>query len=324
MGLSDKSDSDISVATFSVVRWGAVALGVLFALALAYGELTGAPDITTPYGKTEPVHGKSATGSYLVATMADMIDTESRNWAPGMSVNPRRLRVDLPNYQLGLEDVFSRVVTHIRDDAALQGIDSSIDSDLNSAVKKIQYGADHWMPFLSTASSYRKAANALRAYNARLADGQAGFYPRINTLSNFVGELIRVTGGAASRLDKMDEDGNVVGFGVRAQYAYGMGVLKATCDVLQALGHDFKEVIDRQSANGPFDLAQERTCAALEDGIPFIVLNGGGKGLVPNHVGSLAGKLAKTAGNLQNLQAALAGASNATVPNYASPDAGRQ
>ncbi len=272
----------------TLTRCGLVVAGmaVLYVVAGQFmGSINDDLDFTA-----EPPQG----GSYAVAMAASLMERElDSGWHPSDVVNPARMRVDVPAFQLGIKRVLERFTMGAVDHLARSGGASSMDQDLLAARSHIQFTPRSFsmFPSNSSVSNYRLAVEDLRKYNDRLAQGQATFDQRIDNLAHVLSGTVSDLGDQTSELDQKAQNGALISFDVRRSYYYTEGMLYGGCMILKALGKDFKSVLAAQSATNMYDQAVATTCGAAT-GAPLLVINGGRHGLLPSHPYTLAGEVA--------------------------------
>jgi len=144
------------------------------------------------------------------------------------------------------------------------------------------------MPTASSEQQYRKAARSLRAYNARVAKGEALFDRRGDNLQATLDRVASDLGNLSAQLDErirdnggalIDTHADDVFYRVKGQvYAYEM--------ILKGLMVDFQTVIHDRNVTYQFDqLIQSLDEAARLR--PLVVMNGAPDALLaPSHLAS--------------------------------------
>ncbi len=235
-------------------------------------------------------------GSAAVALAAALIEREvDRNrWVGNDPLFlPGALLDNMPAYQSGIIYALSRFAIELTDELARVRGSSQIDPDADAAAGRLKYPGDVWIFEWSTTpvqpsseSQYRKAMEALRRYNERLAGGQAVFDRRTDnllaTLDRIASDLGSASALLAERIDLggrrwLDLEADDVFYATKGRlYAYYL--------LLQGLGRDFAEVIRERN----LEKAWEQMLDTLRDAsllMPWVVANGDMDGqLLPNHL----------------------------------------
>ncbi len=267
--------------TLAVVGIAALVGAVYFVAS----QTTGAPNYAANYDNVQPPKGSAGYGSKIVAVTAAMLSEEqSRGWCPSESfLTPSSWRTDTCAYQLGEESIISRITYTMREDVASVRTLSTLDSDLDIAVQKIQAGPYIWGVFYSTDHNYKTAVDHLNAYNENVANGKATFSPRIDNLAEVVKTLMHATGTQVGTLESMNLDGVWLTGKSRAEFVEAKGAFAAACTILKAatqpeekssgpIKGDFADVIDKQSATDTFDSATSSVCAVNQIDTPLLSL----------------------------------------------------
>lgn len=290
--------------TALTTRAVAVSLIVIAVIVLYVGmsQLTGAPHYTAHYDDVVLPTGAKAAASKVAAVTAAMIrDGVDRGWCPSESfLTPAGWRTDTCAFQLGQEKILSRTTFTLREDVATLGSLNDIDKDLDIAVERIQAGPRMWGVIYSTVSNYGIAADALDRFNARLVNGDAGYYPRIDNLGELLKTIIRATGGQVEVLKAIDSRSWIMTGQTRAEFVRTRGEFAAACEILKAVQVDFASVIDKQSVKPSMDAAVDAVCAVNETSTPMF------SWYLDSHIASLSGNGATAVAKLQNVYSHLA------------------
>lgn len=236
-------------------------------------------------------------GSHAVAATAALIDREidTHFWtANDPFFYPSALLDNTPNYQQGIIYALSRFTIEMADQIGRTRGSSEVDADLDKAAGLLKYPGNVWIFDLSTSflptpaseTQYRAASRSLKAYNDRLAAGQAIFERRSDNLIATLDRIASDLGSASATLDQhlakprpllVDTKVDDIFYGVKGRL-YGYSIL------LRELGRDFDGVIkDRQLGPAWEQMMQSLNQAAILD--PVVVMNGAPDGAYfPSHL----------------------------------------
>ena len=224
-------------------------------------------------------------GSRAVALTADLIDREinTHRWvANDPFFMPGSMLDNMPNFQQGIVTALSRFALELTDQIARTRGSSQMDPDLNNAAGLLRYPGDIWIfnpstslaPTASSESQYRQAMIALRAYNERLAAGNAVFEDRSD---NLLATLDRIAGDLGSGSAALDRRLSEAGFGIDFEaddlFYANKGRLYAYYLLLRELGVDYARVIQERDLGAAWAqmLDSFRAAATLQ---PWFVVNG--------------------------------------------------
>jgi hypothetical protein len=235
-------------------------------------------------------------GSRSVALTADLIDREinTHRWvANDPFFMPGAMLDNMPNYQQGIIAALSRFAIELTDQIARTRGSSQMDPDLNNAAGLLRYPGDVWIfnpstslaPTASAESQYRQAMSALRAYNERLAQGNAVFEARSDNLLATLDRIAGDLGAASAALDqRIAEAGFGVDFGADDLFYSVKGRLYAYYLLLRELGVDYARVIQERDLTASWNqmLDSFRQAATLQ---PWVIVNGAPDSqLLPSHL----------------------------------------
>ncbi|SIO54737.1 hypothetical protein SAMN05444722_3405 [Rhodovulum sp. ES.010] len=198
---------------------------------------------------------QAENGSHAVDMLASLIEREvdTLRWAPNDPVfYPTAFHDNMANYQRGVMRAVSRFTLELETQIGRLNGTSAIDLDLQRAAGLLQFPTDIWLfdfqqsflPVQPADSQYRAAAEALRAYNARVAAGHAAFETRpdalVLTLERMIGEL----GSRAAVIEQHTQQGAGLIDGMSDDIFYfNKGLSYATYLLVRELGRDFDRVI---------------------------------------------------------------------------------
>ncbi len=237
-----------------------------------------------------------AGGSAAVAVAAALIEREvDRNrWVGNDPLFlPGSLLDNMPAYQSGIVYALSRFAVELTDELARVRGSSQIDPDADAAAGRLKYPGDVWIFEWSTTpvqpsseSQYRKAMEALRRYNERLAAGEAVFDRRADNLLATLDRIASDLGSASALLAERVDIGSRSWLDLEADDVFyaTKGRLYAYYLLLQGLGRDFADVIAERNLGKVW----EQMLVTLRDAsllMPWVVANGAMDGqFLPNHL----------------------------------------
>jgi hypothetical protein len=225
-------------------------------------------------------------GSRAVAVAADLIDREinQNRWVandpffmPGAALD------NMPNFQQGVISAASRFIIEAGDQIARTRGSSQIDPDLDQASGLLRYPgtvwifdlSTSWAPTASSESQYRRAMEALRSYNERLARGQAAFEARADNLQATLDRIAADLGSSSASLEQHIDLYAGSWFDTTADDLFynTKGRLYAYFLILRELGVDFRNVIEERGLQAGWGQMVEslRDAATLQ---PWVVVNG--------------------------------------------------
>lgn len=189
----------------------------------------------------------------------------------------------MPAFQQGIVASLARFAFELTDQIGRSRGSSAADRDLQEAAGLLQYSGTTWifnfstslMPTATSEQQYRRAAEALNAYNLRVSRGEALFDRRADNLQATLDRIASDIGNLSAQIDHQvrDRSGDWVDFEaddvfyrVKGQmYAYGL--------ILRGLQVDFEAVLRERNVVYQFDqLVQSMDEASQLQ--PWIVVNG--------------------------------------------------
>jgi hypothetical protein len=235
--------------------------------------------------------------SKTIAVIAGLIDREVNEtaWSPNtQAFQPAamlRFGGNMVNYQSGLVKALSTLTLEIDSQVGRTRGTSAADPDLGKARQGLSRQPDTWFvdSFWLTSSAdqeYRKAEEALRAYNVRVGNGTAVFDVRVDSLQAVLNRSALDIGASSDALEKQIGAGRKVFIDRRADklFYFVKGQSYAYFITLRALREDFKDVLVERRVTGLYEamLADLATAASLQ---PAIVQNASPESLLmPNHL----------------------------------------
>ncbi len=286
----------------------AVSLVLLWlALAALTSRIDDDPDFTPQF--TLP------NGSQAVAMVAGLMEEEIKKagWvANAPFFVPAYMLNNMPNFQIGMVTALGRFAFELEDQIGRERGSSASDPDLAIARARLQYSPTTWVfkpgtlwPTASAESQYKEAIQALRRYNARLANGEATFDTRPDNLLAALDRIAYDLGSASAELEAqiigrhktfglLDLKADKIFYRTKGR-AYGYYM------VLSALRKDFETVISARETAELYDkmLEELRRAAVMQ---PLVVNNGtvGGQ-IFPNHLANQGFYLLRARAKLREL-----------------------
>lgn len=230
-------------------------------------------------------------GSWTVDITTALIRREvsDHGWvANALPIFPGYYIDNMPNYQTGMMASLSRFVVEMNDQIGRSRGSSQADPDLRRAQGAIQYDGEKWSIVASASAdtNFLAAADALEAYNQRLATGQAIFDARADNLLTTLERIAADLGSSSAVIDQavqnpqfflFDRTSDDHFFGIKGRmYGYAM--------IMRGLEVDFEDVIRNRNLGAVWT----QTITSLEEAArldPFLVVNASPDGLfLPNHL----------------------------------------
>jgi hypothetical protein len=234
--------------------------------------------------------------SKTIAVIAGLIDREvnetawSPNTQPFQPAALLRYGGNMVNFQSGMIKALSTMTLEIDSQIGRTRGTSAADPDLGKARQGLSRQPDTWLldplPTSSADQEYRKALEALKAYNQRVGNGTAVFDVRVDNLQAVLNRTALDIGSSSDALEKQMAAGRKVLIDRRADklFYFVKGQSYAYFMTLRALREDFKDVITERRVGPLYEamLADLATAASMQ---PMIVQNGSPEAaLMPNHL----------------------------------------
>jgi len=249
-----------------------------------------------------PVAGE-ATVSTLIKVASTLLDKPGG--FIGNDIFPPGLWLDnIPSWEYGALVQVRDLSRALRKDFSRSQSQSTENADLARAEPLFNFDHKSWiMP--SAESEYRKGIDALERYQAKLKDpqGEAQFYPRADSLANWLGDVSTRLGSLSQRLsasvgrERLDTDQNPPEDGSDTREIYvqtpwlqidnvfyeARGQAWALSHMLRAIEIDFADVLKKKNATVSLRQIIRELEAAGETLWSPMVLNGSGYGILANH-----------------------------------------
>jgi hypothetical protein len=225
------------------------------------------------------------------------------NWLPNDKIWPTVFLDNAPNFQLGELEMLRYTARVMRDKLTRLRTTDRIDPDCDQAFTFLSNDPLKWL-FPSAESRFRAAEDSLRQYRARLAAGQAEFYPRADNLSELLDQYASLLGGVNTRLANAPErrrfkasegsagetaasrpeqtvDTEVPWTQIDDNFYYAQGVAYVLRQMMAAVKYDFSEILGVKNASALVDSTIDVLDQAQFE--PLVVLNGDVGSLTANH-----------------------------------------
>ena len=267
-------------------RWPKLLGGLALALLLYYPigmiwvhRIDADPDFAASAGDATP------GASRAVAVVSALIDREvniNRWTANDPFFLPAAALDNMPNFQQGVIAAVSRFILELTDQIARTRGSSEVDADLDKALGLLKYPgtvwifdlSTSWVPTASSETQYRAGLRSLQRYNARLAEGNAMFERRADTLIVVLDRIAADIGSSSAALDRrIREHSGLIDFHADDLFYGVKGRLYAYYLILRELAEDFEKVLDDRDLAPAWTrmLDSFRASAELE---PWVIMNG--------------------------------------------------
>lgn len=206
-------------------------------------------------------------------------------WRPNDIIN---VTDNVNNYQIGVLEVTRRAVVQLTERISRTGSTDTINRKLENAMNWLMIKADgYWFP--SPEAKYKDSMTELKAYRTQLAAGGASFYTRADNIIPLLMTFEDLLGSCDENLVKTKErDGSSVGFFTADNYFYyAKGVAAAMGEILEAVAHDFDQILISRHGEELLHHAVVscRLAASLD---PWLITNSDLDGILANHRANMA------------------------------------
>jgi len=235
-----------------------------------------------------------AGGSRTVAVMTALIhrEVDQHGWAANDPwFWPTALLDNMPNYQIGMVGAVARFSFELTDQIGRTRGSSAADPDLQQAAGLLQYSPRTWvwnpstsfLPTATTEAQYRRAAEALESYNARLARGEAVFDRRSDNLLATLDRIAADLGSSSAALELRIAEASFLPVDLAADDLFYQvkGQLYAYYLILGALEQDFAPVIQQRDLGPVYRQLLDSLAAAIALR-PRVVMNADPDGAIFN------------------------------------------
>ena len=300
-------------------RRRAITIGILVVLALGAATMFWLDHEPEPFDVVERARERAAelghepvTGYVTAATLAQVMETllgKRGGYLHNDVLPPFSLLDNVPNWEVGVVIQSRDLARALRNDFSRSQTQSSEDPDLAIADPQFSFDYSSWL-LPSTEREYRKGIRALERYLARLggaADTDARFYDRADNLREYLALVEKRLGDIGQRLSasvgerrlNTDLDGDPsphradagdreVDVGtpwleIDDVFYEARGTTWALMHFLEALRHDFADVLDDKNARTSLAQVIRELEASQRPLHSPVVLNGSGFGVFANH-----------------------------------------
>ena len=206
-------------------------------------------------------------------------------WRPNDIIN---VTDNVNNYQLGVLEVTRRAVVQLTERISRTGSTDTINRKLENAMNWLMIKADsYWFP--SPEAKYKDSLTELAAYRTQLISGGASFYVRADNIIPLLMTFEDLLGSCDENLVKAKEkDGSSVGFFTADNYFYyAKGVAAAMGEILEAVAHDFDQILITRHGEELLHHAVV-SCQLAASLDPWLIINSDLDGFLANHRANMA------------------------------------
>lgn len=165
---------------------------------------------------------------------------------------------NMPSFQLGMIDATAQVIDSLQKRIDMPIQNANEETELKKAANLLKYDGKIWMfspqnsfsPAPSANTQYRKARKSLIAYNQALINEEYIFYKRPNDLIFILKKINKNLSKSINELDAQirEESSSWVDLKADNIFYYNQGKAYAYYLLLQALGHDYKDILVEKEA----------------------------------------------------------------------------
>lgn len=206
-------------------------------------------------------------------------------WRPNDIIN---LTDNVNHYQLGVLEVTRRTAVQLAERISRTGSTDAFNPHLENAMNWVMVSPDkYWFP--SPESKYRDSLDELAIYKNQLIENQASFYTRSDNIIPLLAAFEDLLGSCDENLVKATEkDGSKVGFFSTDNYFYyAKGIASAMVIILEAVNHDFTDVLEKRNGAELLHHAIE-SCRRAAELDPWIITDADLDGILANHRANMA------------------------------------
>jgi hypothetical protein len=237
------------------------------------------------HAEAEPEHRAKGV-AFIEATITPMdyeLNKRFYRWRPNDIVE---IGDNVISFQLGVLEVTRRTAVILAERISRTGSTAAFDPNLESAMNFFMVKADeYWFP--SAESKYNDALNEMREYRERLELGEANFYTRTDNLIPLLMAYEDLLGSCDENLVKHKEkDGRKVK-NADAYFFYAKGVASSMRIILEAIHHDFDQVLEARRGSEVLHHAIE-SCHHAAEIDPWVITDSDLSGILANHRANMA------------------------------------
>jgi len=268
------------------------------------------------------VHGpQGKPGRVFTETLVKMSGDVTDRWLPNDKLYPTILLDNPQNFQLGVLESIRYSTRVLRDKLSRLRTTDRIDPDAEAAFVFFSNDPFKWI-LPSAESKFRAGVKSLKAYQDRLAAGQADFYPRGDNLNELLDQYVSLLGGVNTRLSNaprqkikvitQETAGDAYTKGEKRvqvsvpwtqiddNFYYARGVAYGLRHMMVAVQYDFQNILDVKKAEELAErIIEVLTLSQFE---PLIVLNGDRGSIFANHSLQLQSVLEDARQKMRSLQ----------------------
>lgn len=215
------------------------------------------------------------------------------------------------NFQRGVNEAIRRATFELVDTLGRMRGTSGINTNLQSARSKMQYGEENWYwtvdpfgPITPTPKQYRSAIKDLNAYNKQLSECSTTFDARSDNLMEFLDKIANSLGSTSDILRERSENYSSGWFDTRAddRFWFAYGQLYGYYALLDATRADFATVIKERNLGSLWDRLEAQFKAALRVQ-PAIISNGAEDGwIMPTHLATMGFYVLRVRANITEIR----------------------
>lgn len=250
---------------------------------------THAPSPPTHTAAPETVSQSLRPGVTFVRAAIEPLDYELKHrwwgWRPNDIIN---LTDNVNHYQLGVLEVTRRTLVQLAERISRTGSTDAFNPHLENAMNWVMVSPDkYWFP--SPESKYRDSLDELAVYKNQLIENKTSFYTRSDNIIPLLAAFEDLLGSCDENLVKATEkDGSEVSFFSTDNYFYyAKGIASAMLTILEAVNHDFTDVLEKRNGAELLHHAIE-SCRRAAELDPWIITNADLDGILANHRANMA------------------------------------
>ncbi len=228
----------------------------------------------------------------LIEPMQHELNQRFWGWRPNDLI---QFTDDVNEYQLGVLEVTRRAARVLTDNISRTGATAAINPHLERAMNAFMIRADRYL-WPSAESQYKEAINNLNRYKEMLIKHETTFYTRTDNLVPLLKAMQELVGSCDENLVKSHEENGapVSTFQADNYYYYAKGVASALLPLLEAIQHDFKQVLVTRNAEEIMEDAI-KSCREASQLKPWLfVTESNLNGIFANHRANMAAHISHT------------------------------
>ncbi len=237
----------------------------------------------------EAPHAPRAKGVAFVEAAIKPLDYELNERFWGWRTNDIiRLTDNVNSYQMGVLEVTRRTAVILTERLSRIGSSAAYDEDLEQSMNWLMIKPEnYWFP--RPESKYQDALDNMRLYMEKLEKGEASFYTRADNLIPLLTAYKDLLGSCDENLVKATEKSGIeVSFFKADNYFYyAQGTAGALGSILEAVHHDFEEVLKSRDGAEALHHAIE-SCHRATGMDPWIILDSSLSSVFANHRANMA------------------------------------